>query len=162
MDKNLRRFMEQKFKSTARIVDERTVEVVAPDGTAYTVIRGVGKLINEDTQRYELHLIEWIFDRNYSEDKELMFNSIWRDSFVNGIAFRGLSSTDGKDERVRIGLRIRQIREERGIEARELAKLARIDAASLSRIENGKCSVGIDILSRIASAVGKKVDFTEI
>lgn len=46
--------------------------------------------------------------------------------------------------------------------ARELAKLAGIDAANLSRIEKGKYSVGIDILSKIAAALGKKIDFVDL
>ena len=65
-------------------------------------------------------------------------------------------------DRTRIGTRIREIREERGIDAKDLAKLAGIDAANLSRIENGKYSVGLDILSKIATALGKKVDFIDL
>ena len=48
------------------------------------------------------------------------------------------------------------------MEARDLAKLAGIDAANLSRIENGKYSVGLDILAKIATALGKKVDFVDL
>ena len=61
-------------------------------------------------------------------------------------------------ERTRIGKKIRQIREEKGIEAKDLAKLANIDAANLSRIEQGKYSVGLDILSRIAFVLGCQID----
>lgn len=78
------------------------------------------------------------------------------------MAFLGISSGDRQGERIRIGGRIRQIREERNVEARELAKLAGIDAANLSRIEKGKYSVGIDILSKIAAALGKKIDFVDL
>ena len=65
-------------------------------------------------------------------------------------------------DRARIGERIRQIREDRGMEARDLARLAGIDAANLSRIENGKYSVGLDILSKIAAVLGKKIDFVDL
>ncbi len=108
-----------------------------------------------------LHVIEAIFDKNYSEDKEQMINNIWRDSVLNGVSIMGISSGDRQRERIRIGNRIRQIREERGIEARDLAKLANVDAANLSRIENGKYSVGIDVLSKIAAVLGKKVDLVD-
>ena len=91
-----------------------------------------------------------------------MTNNIWRESFARGVAFLGISSGDRQGERIRIGGRIRQIREERNVEARELAKLAGIDAANLSRIEKGKYSVGIDILSKIAAALGKKIDFVDL
>jgi len=54
--------------------------------------------------------------------------------------------------------KIRQIREEKGIEAKDLAKLANIDAANLSRIEKGKYSVGLDILSKLAFVLGCHID----
>lgn len=154
--------MDTEFQSKARIVDSKMVEVTAPDGEAFQVLCQVGAYLSEETRKYELHLIEAIFDKNFSEDKELMTNNIWRESFVRGVAFLGISSGDRQGERVRIGGRIRQIREERKMEARDLAKLAGIDAANLSRIENGKYSVGVDILSKIAAVLGKKIDFVDL
>ena len=162
MNKELKRFMNAEFKSKARIVDSKMVEVTAPDGEVFQVLCQVGAYLSEETRKYELHLIEAIFDKNFSQDKELMTNNIWRESFARGVAFLGISSGDRQGERIRIGGRIRQIREERNVEARELAKLAGIDAANLSRIEKGKYSVGIDILSKIAAALGKKIDFVDL
>ena len=150
------------FKTQAEVLDSKVVKVTAPDGEVFQVLCQIGKYISEETRNYELHLVEAIFDKNYSPDKELMINNIWRDSMLNGISFLGISSGDRQGERTRIGNRIRQIREERGIEARDLAKLAGIDAANLSRIENGKYSVGIDILSKIAASLGKKLDLVDI
>lgn len=162
MNKELKKFMNTEFKSKARIVDSKMVEVTAPDGEIFQVLCQVGAYLSEETRKYELHLIEAIFDKNFSQDKELMTNNIWRESFARGVAFLGISSGDRQGERIRIGGRIRQIREERNVEARELAKLAGIDAANLSRIEKGKYSVGIDILSKIAAALGKKLDFVDL
>ena len=162
MNKELKRFMNAKFKSKARIVDSKMVEVTAPDGEVFQVLCQVGAYLSEETRKFELHLIEAIFDKNFSEDKEQMTNNIWRESFARGVAFLGISSGDRQGERVRIGGRIRQIREERNMEARDLAKLAGIDAANLSRIENGKYSVGIDILSKIAAVLGKKIDLVDL
>lgn len=162
MNKELKKFMNTEFKSKARIVDSKMVEVTAPDGEVFQVLCQVGAYLSEETRKYELHLIEAIFDKNFSRDKELMTNNIWRESFARGVAFLGISSGDRQGERIRIGGRIRQIREERNVEARELAKLAGIDAANLSRIEKGKYSVGIDILSKIAAALGKKLDFVDL
>ena len=162
MNKELKRFMNAEFKSKARIVDSKMVEVTAPDGEVFQVLCQVGAYLSEETRKFELHLIEAIFDKNFSEDKEQMTNYIWRESFARGVAFLGISSGDRQGERVRIGGRIRQIREERNMEARDLAKLAGIDAANLSRIENGKYSVGIDILSKIAAVLGKKIDLVDL
>ncbi|MBD5356854.1 MAG: helix-turn-helix transcriptional regulator [Bacteroides sp.] len=154
--------MSMEFKTQAEVLDSKIVKVTAPDGEVFQVLCQIGKYISEETRKYELHLVEAIFDKNYSPDKELMINNIWRDAMLNGISFLGISSGDRQGERTRIGNRIRQIREERGIEARDLAKLAGIDAANLSRIENGKYSVGIDILSKIATSLGKKLDLVDI
>jgi transcriptional regulator with XRE-family HTH domain len=44
------------------------------------------------------------------------------------------------------------------MEAKRLAMLTNIDAANLSRIEQGRYSVGLDILTKIAHALGVKVD----
>ena len=138
MNKELKRFMNAEFKSKARIVDSKMVEVTAPDGEVFQVLCQVGAYLSEETRKFELHLIEAIFDKNFSEDKEQMTNNIWRESFARGVAFLGISSGDRQGERVRIGGRIRQIREERNMEARDLAKLAIIDAEKLSRISKGK------------------------
>lgn len=162
MNKELKRFMDMEFQSKARIVDSKMVEVTAPNGEVFQVLCQVGAYLSEETRKYELHLIEAIFDKNFSGDKELMTNNIWRESFTRGVTFLGISSGDRQGERIRIGGRIRQIREERKMEARDLAKLAGIDAANLSRIENGKYSVGIDILSKIAAVLGKKIDFVDL
>lgn len=162
MNKELKKFMSMEFKTQAEVLDSKVVKVTAPDGEVFQVLCQIGKYISEETRKYELHLVEAIFDKNYSPDKELMINNIWRDAMLNGISFLGISSGDRQGERTRIGNRIRQIREERGIEARDLAKLAGIDAANLSRIENGKYSVGIDILSKIAASLGKKLDLVDI
>lgn len=162
MNKELKKFMSLEFKTQAEVLDPKVVKVTAPDGEVFQVLCQIGKYISEETRKYELHLVEAIFDKNYSPDKELMINNIWRDAMLNGISLLGISSGDRQSERTRIGNRIRQIREERGIEARDLAKLAGIDAANLSRIENGKYSVGIDILSKITASLGKKLDLVDI
>ncbi len=151
-----------KSMTKAIIVNSKIVEVTACDGEKFQVLCPVGQYVSKETQTFELRMIESIFERNYCDDKEEMTNNIWRDAILNGLSFMGMSSGNRQGERTRIGNRIRQIREERGIEGRDLAGLAGIDAANLSRIENGRYSVGLDILSKIASVLGKKVDLVDI
>ena len=50
--------------------------------------------------------------------------------------------------------RIREFRNERGLNQNELAARARISARQLSDIENGKCDTRTGTLSRIAQALG--------
>lgn len=65
-------------------------------------------------------------------------------------------------ERQRIGKRIREIREGKNIEAKVLAKLSGVDAANICRIEQGKHSVGIDVLSKLANSLGYKIELVKI
>ena len=161
---NLESFLNIPTESVAQIISRKEVEVTAPDGEVFTVLCQVGAYTNKDTQAYELHSLELLFDDNFSDNKEQMVNSIWRESMRFAIAggILGISSGTRHEDRARLGLRIRELREEKGMEARDLARLAGIDAANLSRIENGKYSVGLDILSKIAAAMGKKVDFVDL
>ena len=76
----------------------------------------------------------------------------------NAVPSPGIDGGNRQAERERIGKRIRQMREKKGMEARDLALLAGIDAANLSRIEQGRYSTGIDILSRIAVILGAHLD----
>ncbi len=65
-------------------------------------------------------------------------------------------------ERERIGRMIRDLRTAKGLEAKKLATIANIDPANISRIEQGKYSVGSDILCRIAAALDSRVEIVPI
>jgi DNA-binding Xre family transcriptional regulator len=158
MNRKLKKFMETEFKSKAQVLDRKMVEVVAPDGEIFQIYSQIGIYDSEETQHYYLHLVEAIFDKHFSEDKEVMSNRIWREMMLNGVPFIGMSSGNRQGERARIGGRIRQLREAKNMEARDLALLSGIDAANLSRIEQGRYSVGLDILSRIAFVLGAYID----
>lgn len=62
-------------------------------------------------------------------------------------------------ERIRIGKRIKALREELKLDARDIASVTGIDPSNLSRIEQGKYCAGIDLICKIATALGTKVDF---
>lgn len=163
MNNDIQKFLNFPTESSAQIISRKEVEVTAPDGEVFTVYCHIGSLLNEETRDYELHWLEVLFDKHFSLDKDRMIQNIWREAMQFGIGnVLGISPGTRHNDRARIGTRIREIREERGIEARDLAKLAGIDAANLSRIENGKYSVGLDILSKVAAALGKKVDFVDL
>lgn len=63
-----------------------------------------------------------------------------------------------QDNRLRIGRRIVQLREEKDWTQLQLAEAADVQQATLSRIEKGTFSVGIDVLSRVAAALGCEVN----
>ncbi len=55
-----------------------------------------------------------------------------------------------KDCRLKIGDKIRQIREKRGYSQEQLADLMNINRSTISKIENGKFSITIDYLIRFS------------
>ncbi|MBP5365208.1 MAG: helix-turn-helix domain-containing protein [Bacteroidales bacterium] len=150
--------METTTMSKAHIVDNFTIEVKTQDGEIFKVNSTLAKYKSDEFKNYELHLIEFIFDRNYSEDKEQMIERIRNEFLQNAVHSMGIDSGSRHEERVRIGKRIRELREKMKMEARDLAMFAGIDAANLSRIEQGKYSTGIDILSRIAVILNAHLD----
>mgnify|MGYP000572757880 FL=1 len=63
--------------------------------------------------------------------------------------------------RERIGKRIAEIRKQKGISQAQLSELTGIAPGNIARIELGKYSTGIDILSKIAQALSYRIDFIE-
>ena len=158
MDWNLRKFMETETRSKAQILDNHFVEVQTSDGEIFRIMSDLAKYDSDEYKKYVLHLIEFIFDRNFSDDKENMCNRISREFILNAVPSMGMDFGNRQRERVRIGKRIRELRESKKMEARDLALLTGIDAANLSRIEQGKYSTGVDILSRIAIVLDAHLD----
>lgn len=68
---------------------------------------------------------------------------------------------DNTGNRERIGKRIAEIRKSKGLSQAKLAEAAGIDSGHIARIELGKYSTGIDVLSKIAEALGYRLDFME-
>ncbi len=63
-----------------------------------------------------------------------------------------LTSTESqiKDYRLKIGDKIRQVREQRGYSQEHLADLMDINRSTISKIENGKFSITVDYLVRFS------------
>ncbi len=136
--------------------DNATINVVARDGETFILKSHLP--VPKENQREIAKSLAYYFDENFSEDKASMVYWVLMKMMANaGFSFSYVGS-DRSEERERIGAKIRQLREDKGIEARHLAMMANIDAANLSRIEKGKYSVGLDILTKIANALGVKVD----
>ena len=65
------------------------------------------------------------------------------------------------DSKIYIGRRIKELREARGLTQAGLAEKAGLLQANLARVESGRYSTGLDILSRIAEALGCRIDLIE-
>lgn len=65
------------------------------------------------------------------------------------------------EERLRIGERIRQLRNEAGLTVRGLADLSEVSYQNITKIENGKYNVSIDILSKVTDALNAKIEIIQ-
>lgn len=63
------------------------------------------------------------------------------------------------NDRARIGTLIKSIREDKGLSVRELGTKSGICSQNIWKIEAGKYNVSIDILSKIAGALGYEITF---
>lgn len=59
--------------------------------------------------------------------------------------------------RLRIGQAIAAIRKEKGLSVRQLAELSGVTFQNINKIELGKYSVGIDVLTKITDALNCEV-----
>jgi len=156
----------------SRFLDDSTIEVIAQDGEKFTW--NTYFPVPEQNQQYFAerlaYYFEIYFEDNIGDKTDIgMHYWIWmRMTYDESLAIKGgIGDRDEErvllnNERERIGARIRELRKERKIEAKMLAQFANIDAANLSRIEQGRYSVGLDILSKIAFAVGAKIELIDI
>lgn len=156
------------MKTKVTFVDERRVLVETPSGDDFIV--GFLDSSNYQIEKQSVFKITrdlgLLFDRYYTGDPEVIWGEINKQLMLHcygSIFFVQAYDKALKDEeRIRIGSRIRELRQERGLEAKAIAAVAGVDAANLCRIEAGKYSVGFDILTKIATALGKKVDFVDL
>ena len=141
-------------------LDSSTIEVAVRDGEKFILKSHLP--VHYTRQKAIALSLAQSFDDNFFDDKTSMVYWV----LMNMMASKGFSfsydSSDRSVERERIGVRIRQLRESKGMEAKQLAILTGIDASNLCRIEQGRYSVGLDILSKISQALGAKVDLVEV
>ncbi len=56
-----------------------------------------------------------------------------------------------------IGNQLATLRKEQGLTVRQLAELCGLDHANISKIENGRYNVSIDILQKVCDALGADI-----
>lgn len=65
------------------------------------------------------------------------------------------------NHREKIGKRISQLRQQKGLSLRQLAEKCDVTFQNINKIENGKYNVGIDILGRIAEALEVEIELID-
>lgn len=144
----------------AFFLDSTTIHVVVSDGENFTLKTLLP--VQSDQQQSISSLLAKYFEENFSEDKTNMVYKVLMKMMANHSFRFHYENSDRSEERERIGASIRALREKKGMEAKQLSILTNIDAANLSRIEQGRYSVGLDILAKITQALGAKIDLVEL
>lgn len=149
------------MKTNVTFIDPLRVRVETSEGDVYVL--GYSDPINYQYEQMNegcfTKCVSAIFDQYYNGTEESIWGPILKDMLNRNIRFFTWVMCDRDKERGRIGARIKELRKERGMDAKELAQKIGIDAANLSRIEQGRFSVGIDILNKIAGVLNMSLDF---
>ena len=61
------------------------------------------------------------------------------------------------DIKIKLGIRIKELRKKKGLSQEKLANLAEIDRTYLPTIEKGERNVSIEIIERLAKALDIKI-----
>lgn len=155
-------------KTKVRWVDGKRLYVETPQGDDFIVGFHDESLYRCQKQApwFEVDkFVATLFDQHYKGDASVIMGEINRQMLINHVgsifSYYSFDKESVSKERIRIGQRIRELREAKGMDAKHLAFYADIDAANLCRIEAGKYSVGLDILSKIGYALDMEIDFVE-
>ena len=65
------------------------------------------------------------------------------------------------NNRERIGSKLRQIRESKGISQLRLAELAGVNRITVLKIEGGKFNPSLDLINRLAAPLGARLELVE-
>lgn len=149
-------------------IDTKRLLVETPLGDDFLV--GFSDSINYQIEQQSVFKVSvflgFLFDKFYKGDNRVIMGEINRQLILHHFGslffYCSYDKAEKDNERIRIGKRIKEIRLEKGLDAKSLAIVAGIDAANLCRIEAGKYSVGFDVLTKIARVCGKQIDFLEL
>lgn len=143
-------------RSKAKFTSDNIIEVIARDGEIFEL-----KTLSTIPQNEKANIEEFIgfsFDQNFSEDKTRMLYWVLMDMLSKTPYSLHHYTSERIDERRRIGTKIKELRKRKGFKAKYFSTLINIDPGSLSRIEKGDRSVGLDMLTLIADHLGAQVD----
>lgn len=145
-------------------IDPMKVKVVTSGGDTY--ILGYSDTMNyQIEEKWDGHYtksVAALFDKYYQGNDEDLWGPIIRGMFEARLNPFLWVTKDKDKERERIGCRIKDLRKAQGMDAKELVNRVGIDAGNLSRIEQGRFSVGLDILNKIAGVLNMKLDFVPL
>ena len=152
------------MKSKASYLDPKHVLVETAQGDRFII--GFDSEMNYQMEQQAnvpfIDFLALLFDKFYKGDESVIMGAISAELIRHNLEFVFSYRRDTVQNRIIMGERIHELREKKGVDIMTLACKSGIQLNTLKRIEAGKFSVDLDVLSRIASGLGMKIDFVEL
>lgn len=152
------------MKTKTSYLDPKRVLVETPQGDKF-ILGFHSEMNNLWEQQVDVPFTDFLaslFNKHYRGDETIIMGEITRQLMSNNFEPVFSFQRDPAQNRVLMGDRIRELREQKNIDIMTLAFKANIQPNTLKRIEAGKFSVDLDILAHIAQGMGMKIDFVEL
>lgn len=152
------------MKTKASYLDPKRVLIETPQGEKFII--GFHSEMNYLWEQEEnipfTKFLASLFDKYYKGDDSIIMGEITRQLIINRFESVFSYQRDPIRNRVVMGDRIRELREQKNMDMETLAFKAYIQPGTLRRIEAGRFSADLDVLSKIAQGLGMKIDFVEL
>lgn len=152
------------MKTKVAYLDTKSVLVETPQGDKFII--GFNSEINYQLEQQAnvpfTDFLSLLFDDYYKGDESVIWGEIYRQLVIHHFESIFSVQRDSVQNRVLMGDRIRELRIRKNLDVQTLALKSCLQPSTLKRIEAGKFSVDLDVLSRIAHGLGMKIDFVEL
>ncbi|MBO6117845.1 MAG: helix-turn-helix transcriptional regulator [Bacteroidales bacterium] len=143
-------------------INTKRVRVETKEGDIYDIgyNDSMNYQINQQSDNYYVKVVAELFDKYYDGTLQSVWGNILRGMYkANLSGFLWAGKDEAMQDRLIIGKKIRELRLQQNLSAKVFAQKIGMDAGNLSRIEQGKFSVGLDTLNKIARALNTRIDF---
>lgn len=152
------------MKTKACYLDSKRVRIETPQGEKFIVgFQSESNYLWEKEANIPLSdFLASLFDEYYKGDTNVIFGEMTRHLMRHHFEPVLSLQRDPIQNRILMGDRIRELREQKNMDVATLALKSSIQPNTLKRIEAGKFAVDLDVLSSIAQGLGMKIDFVEL
>lgn len=152
------------MKTKSSYLDPKRVLIETPQGDKFII--GFHSEFNYQCERQMnipfTDFLASLFDKYYTGDESVIMSVIASLLMQNRFETVFSYQRDPIQNRILMGDRIRELREQKKMDILTLACRSNIQPNTLKRIEAGKFSVDLDVLTQIAQGLGMKIDFVEL